>query len=93
LGLGSRTQKSPSSHVEQDLRRCAGKQTSRFVAHAPRELAESVHLWERTIQRRFHRATRLKLTEYLQNVRITKARLLLEPTNGFVEGTAWAVGR
>jgi transcriptional regulator GlxA family with amidase domain len=52
-----------------------------------------VHLWERTIQRRFHRATRLKLTEYLQNVRITKARLLLEPTNGFVEGTAWAVGR
>ncbi|WP_313606191.1 helix-turn-helix domain-containing protein [Rhizobium sp.] len=51
-----------------------------------------MHLWERTIQRRFHRATRLKLTEYLQNVRITKARLLLEPTNGLVEGTAWAVG-
>lgn len=42
------------------------------------ELADSVRLSERTLQRRFHRATRLKLTEYLQNVRIMKARQLLK---------------
>lgn len=56
------------------------------------ELAESVRLSERTLQRRFYRATRLKLTEYLQNVRIMKARQLLETTNGSVESIAWAVG-
>ncbi|OWK25145.1 hypothetical protein AJ87_14055 [Rhizobium yanglingense] len=38
------------------------------------------------------RATRLKLTEYLQNVRVMKARQLLETTNGSVESIAWAVG-
>lgn len=42
------------------------------------ELVGSVRLSERKLQRRFFRATRLKLTEYLQNVRIMKARQLLE---------------
>ncbi|MGP4753791.1 GlxA family transcriptional regulator [Agrobacterium pusense] len=56
------------------------------------ELADSVHLSERTLQRRFLRATGLKLTEYLQSVRIMKARQLLETTNGSVESIAWAVG-
>jgi transcriptional regulator GlxA family with amidase domain len=34
----------------------------------------------------------LKLTEYLQNVRVMKARQLRETTNGSVESIAWAVG-
>lgn len=32
------------------------------------------------------------LTDNLQNVRIMKARLSLNPTNGSVESIAWAVG-
>lgn len=56
------------------------------------ELADSVNLSERTLQRRFVRATKLKLTEYHQNVRIMKARQLLETTNGSIESIAWSVG-
>lgn len=56
------------------------------------ELAEGVHLSERTLQRRFERATGMKLTEYHQNVRIMKARHLLETTNSSIESIAWAVG-
>nr|WP_247222488.1 helix-turn-helix domain-containing protein [Shinella oryzae] len=55
-------------------------------------MADSARLSERTLQRHFFRATRLKLTEYLQNVSIMKARQLLETTNGFVESIACAVG-
>lgn len=55
-------------------------------------LADSVNLSERTLQRRFFRATGLKVTEYLQNVRIMKARQLLETTNNSVESIAWTVG-
>ncbi|WP_335625474.1 GlxA family transcriptional regulator [Agrobacterium cavarae] len=56
------------------------------------ELADGVNLSERTLQRRFFRATKLKLTEYHQNVRIMKARQLLETTNGSIESIAWSVG-
>jgi len=66
----------------------ASPEASRMVG----ELAEGVHLSERTLQRRFERATGMKLTEYLQNVRIMKARHLLETTNNPIESIAWAVG-
>lgn len=56
------------------------------------EWAAGVHLSERTFQRRFFRATRLKPTEYLQTVRVMKARRLLETTTESIESIAWSVG-
>ncbi|WP_448954422.1 GlxA family transcriptional regulator [Labrys neptuniae] len=55
-------------------------------------LAERAGLEERTFLRRFHKATGLKPTEYVQHVRVSKARSLLEATNRNVDQIAWSVG-
>ncbi|GAB2477926.1 GlxA family transcriptional regulator [Comamonas humi] len=61
-------------------------------AHSILDLAARVHLTERTFMRRFGKATGLRPTEYLQQVRIMKAREALELTNQSVSEIAWSVG-
>lgn len=57
-----------------------------------RELAEQVHLSERTFLRRFVSATGLKPTQYLQRLRIQKACELIETSAVSFERVAEAVG-
>ncbi|WP_231636282.1 helix-turn-helix domain-containing protein [Novosphingobium sp. ST904] len=49
-------------------------------------------LEERTLQRRFKSATGMKPTEYVQHLRIGKARELLEFTRRSIDQIAWSVG-
>lgn len=56
------------------------------------ELATRAGLAERTFLRRFARATGLRPTEYLQQVRVMKARDALETTHKSVDQIAWSVG-
>ena len=56
------------------------------------ELAARAGLTGRTFLRRFSRATGLRPTEYLQQVRIMKARDALELTNRPVDSIGWSVG-
>lgn len=55
-------------------------------------MAAQARLEERTFQRRFKAATGLKPIEYVQNLRVAKARELLEFTRRPVDQVAWAVG-
>jgi transcriptional regulator GlxA family with amidase domain len=56
------------------------------------ELVERAAMTERTFLRRFGKATGLKPIEYLQQVRIARAREDLERTNKTVDQIAWSVG-
>ena len=56
------------------------------------ELAEQALLSERSFLRRFQKATGQKPTEYLQNLRVAKAREALEFTKDTVNEIAWKVG-
>lgn len=62
------------------------------TAHEIAELAGRAGLTERTFLRRFTKATGLRPTEYLQQVRVMKARDGLETTNQPIEQIAWSVG-
>jgi transcriptional regulator GlxA family with amidase domain len=61
-------------------------------AHDIPELAGRAGFAERTFLRRFVKATGLRPTEYLQQIRIMKARDALETTNLSVEQISWTVG-
>jgi transcriptional regulator GlxA family with amidase domain len=61
-------------------------------AHDIPELAGRAGLAERTFLRRFVKAIGLRPTEYLQQIRIMKARDALETTNLSVEQVSWNVG-
>ena len=56
------------------------------------DMAGQAGLEERTFLRRFKAATGLKPLEYVQNLRVGKARELLEFTRRSVDQIAWAVG-
>ena len=56
------------------------------------QMARVAGLEDRTFLRRFKSATGLKPVEYLQHLRIGKARELLEFTRRTVDQIAWAVG-
>jgi len=56
------------------------------------EVAHEAGLEERTFLRRFKAATGLKPTEYVQQLRIGKARELLQFTRRPVDQVAWSVG-
>ena len=56
------------------------------------DMAGQARLEERTFLRRFKTATGMKPIEYVQHLRIGKARELLEFTRRTVEQIAWAVG-
>lgn len=60
--------------------------------HSIPALAVTAGLAERTFLRHFQRATGLRPTEYLQQVRIMKARDALERTTQPVEQIGWDVG-
>ncbi|HWJ72520.1 MAG TPA: GlxA family transcriptional regulator [Kaistia sp.] len=60
--------------------------------HAIEALAGRAGLGERTFQRRFHKATGLRPTEYAQHIRVAKARELLETSRKSIEQIAWDVG-
>lgn len=55
-------------------------------------MAERARLGERTFLRRFRRATGDRPLEYLQHVRVGKARELLEQTVLAIDEIAWRVG-
>lgn len=55
-------------------------------------LAQRAGLEERTFMRRFKLATGLRPTEYAQQIRVEKARELLEHTRISVDQIAWTVG-
>ena len=55
-------------------------------------LAGGAGMTERTLQRRFTQATGLSVTRYVQELRIEKARGLLERTKMPVSDICWAVG-
>jgi transcriptional regulator GlxA family with amidase domain len=55
-------------------------------------MAEQARLGERTFLRRFQKATGLNPTEYLQHLRVGKARELLEASALAVDQIAWRVG-
>lgn len=61
-------------------------------AHSIPELARLAGLADRTFLRRFQKATGLTPTEYLQQLRVLKARDLLETTNRPVDQIGWSVG-
>ncbi len=56
------------------------------------EMAAKARLGERTFLRRFQRATGLRPTEYLQHLRVGKAREFLELSTLAIEEIAWRVG-
>ncbi|PKM33993.1 MAG: AraC family transcriptional regulator [Gammaproteobacteria bacterium HGW-Gammaproteobacteria-12] len=56
------------------------------------DMAARAGLGERTFLRRFRSATGMKPTEYCQQLRVTKARELLEFTRQSIEQVAWQVG-
>lgn len=60
--------------------------------HSVTALAERTQLSERTFLRRFHKATGLKPTEYVQSLRVGKAREALEFSKDSVNEIAWKVG-
>jgi transcriptional regulator GlxA family with amidase domain len=55
-------------------------------------MAAAAHLGERTFLRRFQRAAGLRPTEYLQHLRVGRARDLLERSDLAVDEIAWQVG-
>lgn len=55
-------------------------------------MAAQAGLGERTFLRRFRKATGLNPTDYLQHLRVGRARELLESSALPVEGVAWEVG-
>jgi transcriptional regulator GlxA family with amidase domain len=56
------------------------------------DMAREAGLEGRTFQRRFKAATGIKPTEYVQCVRVEKARELLQFTKRTVDQIAWSVG-
>ena len=56
------------------------------------EMADTAGLEERTFLRRFKAATGMKPIEYVQHLRIGKARELLEFTRRSIDQIAWSVG-
>lgn len=61
-------------------------------AIAVAEMAGEAGMEERTFQRRFKAATGMTPVEYVQHLRVGKARELLEFTKRTVEQIAWSVG-
>ncbi|MDX2234420.1 MAG: GlxA family transcriptional regulator [Hyphomonadaceae bacterium] len=61
-------------------------------AHSIPALAAQAGLADRTFQRRFARVTGLRPTDYLQQVRVMKARDALELSDSTVDQIAWSVG-
>ncbi|MEM8836715.1 MAG: helix-turn-helix domain-containing protein [Pseudomonadota bacterium] len=56
------------------------------------DLSSTAGLGERTFIRRFQAATGLRPTEYLQSLRVAKAKELMELTNETVNQIAWKTG-
>jgi transcriptional regulator GlxA family with amidase domain len=57
-----------------------------------RDMAAHAQMEERTFLRRFRAATGLKPVEYLQHLRVGKAREQLEFTHDTIDSIGWAVG-
>lgn len=55
-------------------------------------MAARAGLEERTFLRRFQKATGLRPTEYCQQLRVGRAREMLEFTNQAVNQIAWSIG-
>ncbi|AKU93937.1 Transcriptional regulator, AraC family [Labilithrix luteola] len=55
-------------------------------------MARHAALGERTFLRRFHKATGMKPTEYVQHLRVVKAREMLELSNATIDEIAHRVG-
>jgi transcriptional regulator GlxA family with amidase domain len=76
----------PVLHVQQWLQ--SGKAESATLS----EMATKARLGERTFLRRFQKATGLTPTEYVQHLRVRKARASLEFTSLTINEISWNVG-
>lgn len=76
--------------VIRDLQRWMEKNAATGLSIAA--LADRASLSARTLQRRFSATTGLSISRYVQELRIEKARGLLERTNISVNEICWAVG-
>lgn len=80
-------------HGDQTIRNCQHHMQRHFAQSlSVSALAEQCHLTERTFLRRFVRATGLKPSEYLQQLRVAKACDALESAQQPVEVIAASVG-
>ncbi|ADC72138.1 transcriptional regulator, AraC family [Thioalkalivibrio sp. K90mix] len=82
-----------SDHTDARIRQCEDWLSRHFAEHsAIRLLIEESGLAERTLKRRFKQATGVSLVHYLQNVRVERAKHLLETTTMSIEEISFAVG-
>lgn len=77
--------------VQHWLQRQEGQREQGQRATVP-EMAARAGLTERTFLRRFRKATGLRPTEYCQQLRVGRAREMLESSRRSVEEIAWSVG-
>ena len=67
-------------------------QSDKAEAATISEMAAKARLGERTFLRRFQKATRLTPTEYVQHLRVGRARASLEFTSLTINEISWSVG-
>jgi len=80
-------------HGDSTILKCQHHLQRHFRNHlSVKGLADSCHLTERTFLRRFVRGTGFKPSEYLQQLRVSKACDILETTLNTVEKIAAQVG-
>jgi transcriptional regulator GlxA family with amidase domain len=80
-------------HADSVVRRCEAALKRDYLLPNPLQSAiVEAAIPERTLKRRFKTATGLSLIEYVQNLRIERAKALLETTRQAVDDIAAAVG-
>ena len=72
--------------VQHWLQATQGKETRLQI------LAAQANLEERTLLRRFQKATGMTTTEYCQHLRVGRARELLQFSSAYIDRVAWEVG-
>jgi len=82
-----------SPHADSVVRSCEEWLSENFLqSDAIRQVIEQTNIPERTLKRRFKTATGASLIEYLQNLRIEKAKHLLESSQIAVDEISVAAG-
>ena len=82
-----------SPHADSVVRGCEKWLSENFLqSDAIRQVIEQTNIPERTLKRRFKMATGVSLIEYLQNLRIEKAKHLLESSQIAVDEISVAAG-
>lgn len=81
------------NHADEEIKKCQSYIAKKFAKHISlADLAKLIHTTERTLLRRFTKATGLTPLAYVQSVRVQSACEKLERTNTPVESIAHEVG-